>query len=260
VFCVRAFNVIHQIFVLPCLSLDFIDQGARFSVQEGVGCRDAVTGYGIDFLLYLSWPIVFPLVSTLFYCRESLHSYTHRSALTVEAKIIYVFYKHSRETNQFLQSNGAVNRQNYLRILALACVDIVLTLPVGVLGAVSAVIEETLSPLGSVYEFYYGWSNVHTNWGPVNSSYPDVRVVGFWAIFQLYLALWTSPILAIVIFSLFGLTTEARAMYWRGICAVGKLFGWKTPARNRDDIGEIQFGVRQLTVAEQYAPLFLVEL
>jgi hypothetical protein len=163
--------------------------------------------------------------------------------LTKKAKTIYVFYRHSRETNEFLQSNRSVNRPNYFRILALACIDIALTLPLGISLLV-------LSIIPGVSPFYYGWSFVHSNWGPVAVLYSDMPP---WFRYQLYVQSWISPFLSIIIFALLGTTPEACATYWRGIHAVGKRFGYTPPAvKHNEDLGKIQFGTRQMTMSGQW--------
>jgi hypothetical protein len=170
-----------------------------------------------------------------------------------EAKIVRVFYQHSRETNEFLQSNGSVNRRHYFRILALACIDILLTLPLGVINATSQILTDLHNPLlGYGFQFYYGWAVVHSDWGPVAFSYSSQVNTGFWNCFGLYFQLWTLPVLAITIFVLFGLTSEARVTYWRVFCTAAKLFGWTSPAPKHADLGEIEFGARQLTMTERY--------
>jgi hypothetical protein len=156
-----------------------------------------------------------------------------------------------------LQSNGSVSRRLYFRILALACVDILLTLPLGVINATSQILNEVRffsSDEGS-FRLYYGWDTIHSDWGPIAVPYSE-QVGWFMGRFVLYLEFWTSPILAIVIFAFFGLTAEARATYWRGFCFVAKIFGWTPPALKggSKDLGSIEFGPRQLTATERCAP------
>jgi hypothetical protein len=53
--------------------LDYTEQGTRFEVYEGFGCSTGYAGEGIDILLFESWAIVLPLVSTIFYCRKMFY-------------------------------------------------------------------------------------------------------------------------------------------------------------------------------------------
>jgi hypothetical protein len=151
-----------------------------------------------------------------------------------------------------LQSNGSVNRPQYFRILALACIDILLTLPLGVINATAGILGEIRESLtGIPFRFFHGWAFVHSDWGPVAFTYAELFPGGPWAYFSVYVEFWASPVLAIAIFALFGLTSEACATYWRGFCTVAKHFGWTPPLAKHENLGEIQFGARQLTVTEQ---------
>jgi hypothetical protein len=173
-------------------------------------------------------------------------------SLKGQAKIFYVFYRQSRETSMFLQSNGSVNRSHYFRILVLAGIDVLLTLPLGIVTTTTQLLTQIrgASP-GFPFRFYYGWTKVHANWNPTGFSYSSIVDAGAWSAFRLYLELWPSCVLAIAIFCLFGLTTEARAAYWNVFCTVAKHFGWMSPVPKLDNLDEIEFGARQLTVTER---------
>ena len=137
-----------------------------------------------------------------------------------------MFYRQSRDINRFLQSNNSVSRNNYMRILALASIDVLITLPVGIATIVLSV-TETLAQ--EPMPFYFGWTFDHTDWEPVGYSYAEIVAFGTSSVVQLYFVQWTSPFLAFVIFGLFGVTLEARASYWRAIRTILGWFGW-TPA------------------------------
>jgi hypothetical protein len=151
-----------------------------------------------------------------------------------------------------------VNRHHYLRVLALACIDILLTLPLGVITVTTQLLSQIRNPaLGFSFRFYYGWSFVHSNWGPAAYPYSSLVGSGFWNSFEVYFEFWAPPILAIAIFGLFGLTSEACATYWHFFCTVANLFGWKPPAPKDEDLGEIEFGARQFNTTEQYVAQLL---
>ena len=156
-----------------------------------------------------------------------------------------MFYRQSRDIDRFLQSNNFVSRNNYMRILALASIDVLINLPVGIANIVLDV-TETLS-VGPM-PFYFGWTYDHTDWEPVGYSYAKIVAFGTSAVAQAYFSQWTSPFLAFVIFGLFGVTSEARACYWRIICTIGGWFGWKPTAVQapgaRSPLGDIEFGER----------------
>lgn len=134
-----------------------------------------------------------------------------------------VFYRQGRDTNHFLNSNDLVTRTSYLRVLAVASIDILLTLPIGVtnliLGALAA--PHTVT-------FYPGWEAVHSHWNPVSESYAEFLEGGTFNVARTYFTRWTSPVLAFAIFALFGLTAQARATYCRPFSLIKQLILWRT--------------------------------
>ncbi|KAI0029398.1 GPCR fungal pheromone mating factor, partial [Vararia minispora EC-137] len=187
----------------------YVQQSSRFFVKEGVGCSVTVDISWFSLIAVQSWPVVLPSVSVFFYC----------------PKVIYVFYHHSRATNEFFRNNTSVARLGYFRLLALASVDIVLTLPYGVISTVQNLIENTSA--GASIPFFREWKITHSNWAPVTRSYAEIRAEGSWALSDYYLSSWTSVALSLVIFALFGMTPDARATYRRGFYAICKPFGLK---------------------------------
>ncbi|VDB95517.1 unnamed protein product [Peniophora sp. CBMAI 1063] len=208
--------------------LYYVVQWLRFEVDEGFGCGNSSDGSILAILLLYSCNVLPPLVSITFY-------YPH---------VARVFYRHNREINLFLQSNDSVSRTNYFRILALASIDVLLTLPIGIATVVLDV--KQLLTLGPI-PFYYGWTYDHTNWQPEKLFYTDLVSDGPFNVGQLYFTQWSSPFLAFIIFGLFGVTSEARASYWRIICTVCGWFGWKPTLgtrRARSSLGDFEFGER----------------
>lgn len=154
------------------------------------------------------------------------------------AKVIRAYYRQRRDTNSFLHSNHSVSHTTYLRILALASIDILLTLPIGIVNVTLDIVAELDQ---NIFQFYPGWTFVHTGWEPVaRFPYADTTA----ALAQLYFSYWTTPVLAFVIFGLFGVTSEARKSYWRVIHKMTGLFGWRSSPnaqRRRSFVGEMKF-------------------
>ncbi|VDC04733.1 unnamed protein product [Peniophora sp. CBMAI 1063] len=208
--------------------LYYVVQWPRFQVEEGFGCDNSVDSSTLEILLLDLWNVIPPLVSVTVY-------YPH---------VARIFYRQSRDINDFLQSNDSVSRTNYFRIVALASIDILLILPIGIVNIVLDV-EEAL-PYGPM-TFYFGWTHDHTDWQPESVSYAAIVSLGTPSVASFYFQQWISPFLAFIIFALFGVTSEARASYWRTICTVCGWFGWRpTPRarRARSPLGDIEFGER----------------
>ncbi|KZV71184.1 STE3-domain-containing protein [Peniophora sp. CONT] len=204
----------------------YVNQGARFQVIEAFGCRTAGELSILDVIIEDSWVIVPPLVSVVFYY----------------PKVARTYYRQRRDIDSFLRSNSSVSRTNYLRILVLASIDILLTLPSGIVNITLNVVQALDL---NIFPFYHGWTHLHRD--PVGFSYAELRAGGSAKLAQFYFAQWSSPVLAFVIFGLFGVTPEARASYWRIICTIGGWFGWKPTPRARNgqiSLGDIEFGAR----------------
>lgn len=153
------------------------------------------------------------------------------------AQVAWTLYHQNKDVNEFLRSNQFVSRTNYFRILALASIDILLNLPFGI---VSLVLEiKVFVDYGE--KFYPGWGAVHDEWAPQSLPYADAQNFGTSYLAQTYFAYWTSPVLAFFIFGLFGVSSEARASYWKVACTVGGWFGWK-PAPPPPELEEMKFG------------------
>ncbi|KZV65151.1 fungal pheromone STE3G-protein-coupled receptor [Peniophora sp. CONT] len=206
----------------------YANQGSRFVVYQGSGCGTAENESLPDVLIEQSWSFVPCLVSVVFYY----------------PKVVRTYYRQRRDINSFLHSDSSVTRTNYVRILALASIDIMLTLPIGIVN-IALDIVELLS--AHPFKFYPGWTYLHSQWGPVSVSYAELQAFGTGYFAQFYVAQWSSPILAFAIFALFGVTHEARASYCCIICTVGGWFGWKPKPRTQNGhatLGEIVFGAR----------------
>ncbi|KZV63987.1 fungal pheromone STE3G-protein-coupled receptor [Peniophora sp. CONT] len=186
--------------------LYYIIQFYRFEVDEGFGCRNSPDSSVLAILLLNLWSIIPPLLSILIYY----------------PRVARTCYRQSRDINHFLQSNDSVSRTNYLRIMALASIDIILTLPIGIANIVLIVVQP-----GPKFSFYYGWTYDHADWEPARVSYAETVAEGPSGLAEVYFAQWSSVFLAFVIFGLFGVTSEARASYRRVVRVVGGRFGWK---------------------------------
>lgn len=161
------------------------------------------------------------------------------------ARVARTFYRQSRDVNRFLQSDDSISRTNYVRLLVLASIDILITLPDGI---ISVVLNTTAALESGSFPFYNGWEKVHSDWQPVTYSYAELRAAGNAYLAEFYGLFWSSLVLSYAIFALFGTTPEALALYWRIILRVGRWFGWRPTPRMDDSgsstLGTIQFGTR----------------
>jgi hypothetical protein len=162
------------------------------------------------------------------------------------ARIIYVFWRHTKDVNRFLETNGSINRNRFLRLLSLGCLDIFLTFPIGILNILvqtDTVFVDNPAADGTL-PFYISWEETHSDWSPITFLYADIVAAGRFNVFAFYFSPWSTVVVGIVIFALFGLTPDARVTYWRGILLVGKCLGLKPQLSPQAELGEIEFGAQ----------------
>ncbi|KZV66429.1 fungal pheromone STE3G-protein-coupled receptor [Peniophora sp. CONT] len=226
-------------FIIPLLCTDvyqdYIFQASRFDVLGSIGCKNSQLPSILDILLMQLWNIVPPLISIIFYYPS----------------IIRMFYLQYRDVNRFIDTNDSVSRKSYIRILILASIDVLLTLPIGITTLVLDVLTGNINP--GPLPFYPGWDLTHSDWAPESVTYAEIAASPPSYLARTYFSAWTSPVLAFAIFALFGLTAEARASYWRVFFSIGAQFGWKPTFRARggarSTLGPMQFGTRTQEVS-----------
>ncbi|KZV62000.1 STE3-domain-containing protein [Peniophora sp. CONT] len=208
--------------------LYYVNQFERFQVTEGTGCGAAITGQSVLGILFSTiWSFVPPLLSTIIYY----------------PRIMWILYTRHKDTNRFLHSSQSISHTSYYRLLALASIDALVTLPFGITTFILSLLSQ-LKQTGVRIPFYDGWDAIHSDWTPSGITYAEVSAIGRTALAETYFARWTSPFLAFVIFALFGVTGAARETYWKLICTVGGWLGWKRSARQDGPLDTMVFGSR----------------
>lgn len=136
-----------------------------------------------------------------------------------------------------LGSFGAeLNQSQFFRMFALGCFDSFITLPITFTGLVSNVIGS-----GPSFNFYQGWTFIHSNWEPV--LVPKSIWASFkWSAFSVYWDQWVNPFFALVFFALFGLTPEAREGYRRAFRCISRPFGVQREESVKDLPGMFEHG------------------
>ncbi|KAI0066205.1 putative fungal pheromone GPCR STE3-type [Artomyces pyxidatus] len=174
------------------VALTYIVQGQRYFIYEYVGCWPALIDTQPTYPLFYVWPIIFGLVSagyglatmwTLIRHRRDIHSVASETA----------------------RESFRVNKNLYIRLMILCCVDIALTLPI-----TSYIIY------GSTRDAYQPW----VSWKFLHAGFSHIYTLSaaFWrsnsqAWANMELSRWTNPFNAIVFFLLFGLAQEANRHY-----------------------------------------------
>lgn len=136
----------------------------------------------------------------------------------------------------FGSSETELNRSQFFRLFALGCFDSFITLPISFMALVTNIVGS-----GPLFNFYQGWSLIHSNWGPVFSP-KSVWATLKWSIFSVYWDEWFNPFYALVFFALFGLTPEAREWYYKAFRCVSRPFGVQREESVKDLRGMFEHG------------------
>lgn len=139
--------------------------------------------------------------------------------------------------NEFLSSSNSVNHSSYLRILALGCLDIFVTLPIGILGLVIDVKQNMIV-------FYTGWTVLHTEWEPLGITKEMWGSTPF-GTFDVKWNEWVNVFFALIYFALFGLTAEARAKYRRTFRLFLRPTGLKLTT-TESELSTVNFGTQHV--------------
>lgn len=151
--------------------------------------------------------------------------------MATKARILRVLYQHRGQIDELLSKSSSVSQGDYLRVLALRCLNVFLTLPTGVIQILTVALETSVV-------FWPGWSYVHRNWSEVPQLPSNIRTPVLWVDFEI--KEWLAVVYAVVLFLLFGLTQEAKYKYKQSFWAVARPLGLKQP-EERVEVSEIMF-------------------
>ncbi|KAI6030040.1 pheromone A receptor-domain-containing protein [Pisolithus marmoratus] len=195
---------------LMVMALHYVVQGHRFDILEDAGCWPSIYNTLPAYFLVFMWPTLLGCVSFVF------------SVLTLRA-----FYRRRLEFNQLLTSNGSMNVGQYIRLMALACIEMSSTIPISI---VTLYITNEADPI----QPWISWDNIHYNFSRV-VLYPAV----IWQsnpryVVSVEMTRWLFPACGLLFFALFGFAAEARRHYRAIFLSIVKLFGYKpTPQEAR---------------------------
>ncbi|VDC05736.1 unnamed protein product [Peniophora sp. CBMAI 1063] len=175
-------------------------QGPRLEMLEGFGCSGAAPH---ALLVVYTWYVMPALVSVTVYY----------------PKIAMRFYRQGKNVNRFLHSaESGVSRVSYIRILALASIDLVLTLPINVTTIVMVMLpmlQHKPTP------FYLDWPSDAIERAPVVHTWEDLIAAGASdGLIEVYFVRWTTALLSVIVFAILGWTKGAREVYGKALSSL----------------------------------------
>lgn len=147
---------------------------------------------------------------------------TYSVALTITALV-----RRRNELNQMFTGISNLNSSRHFRLMALASIEILFTIPWAAYTtlylniAANGASESPINP-------YKSWANVHANFGYVG-QFPAIE----WkqnstVVTALELSRWAKVICAFIFFAFFGFADEARKNYWLAFHFVARKAGYAT--------------------------------
>ncbi|KAK1217037.1 a-factor receptor [Marasmius sp. AFHP31] len=182
------------------MTLHYITQGHRFDIYEDVGCFPSVYNTWVAFVLVWTWPLVIALVSSVY------------SVLCLKA-----FNKRRLQFKELLSKNNNLNVNRYTRLMCLAGIDILITVPFSIYSiALNANVGISR---------WISWEDTHLNFSRVD-LYPALLWKSNWLLnVNIELTRWAPVMCALLFFGFFGFADEAKKNYRAVISSVQKRVG-----------------------------------
>ncbi|KAJ7190871.1 putative fungal pheromone GPCR, STE3-type [Mycena pura] len=215
------------LFPLVYVGLQYIVQGHRFDIVEQIGCYPAIFNSIPAFFISYIWPPLIGCISAVY------------GVFTLRA-----FLRRRAASSQFIapsasSKNPGLTTGHYLRLMALATTDILLTTPIGFYLIYMNCTSGPLRP-------WISWANTHFEFGfvPLDqipaSTWRAQRNVAVGYQFTR----WVSALSGLSFFAFFGCAAEARRNYAIAFSALAATF-WRIAAR---------VGIRRPTDAVPLSP------
>ncbi|KLO14136.1 fungal pheromone STE3G-protein-coupled receptor [Schizopora paradoxa] len=185
---------------LASMALCTLTQPYRFELVEEIGCQSAEFSY-----------ITFGMIFVLSFVATILAPFP-----------IHFFIRHRAEVNENLATHPEVIPNRYHRVMAIACLTLILDLPVCVLVVTTRLLAGGESDLNNPYR---SWSFVRDgSFSQIFQTTAKEWGSDKWLVFTVKWNEWSYVMHAIVFFIIFGTTLEARTRYWNVYSYVTSLF------------------------------------
>ncbi|KAJ4490544.1 pheromone receptor [Lentinula aciculospora] len=196
------------------LILHIVVQGHRFDILEEYGCTSVTYNTLPAYFLYYMWPIAIGLVS-----------------LVYSSLILRTFYMRRIHFNQVLSTNGMINPSRYLRLMLLALIDIMCTLPIGTYTIYISLKGLPLAP-------WISWEDTHYDFGFVQLIPAVIWRSDFRTYTSVQITRWLPIACAFIFFVLFGFAEEAMKNYRRMLLPLARRFGYNPATNGRINDGK----------------------
>ncbi|KAJ7210712.1 putative fungal pheromone GPCR, STE3-type [Mycena pura] len=203
-------TLICVILPLVFLVLQYIVQGHRFDILEQIGCYPTIYNSFPAYFLSFIWPPVIGCISAVY------------GVFTLRA-----FLRRRAASSQFIAPSGSsknpgLTSSHYLRLMALATADIILTTP---LGFFFIYLNRSQMPLRP----WISWADTHSNFSRVQQVPAFAWRAQRMSALGIQFARWAAPFSALMFFAFFGCAADARRNYAIAFNALATTF-WRIAA------------------------------
>ncbi|EIN05671.1 STE3-domain-containing protein [Punctularia strigosozonata HHB-11173 SS5] len=181
----------------------YIPQGHRFDIFEDIGCQPEMFNTPVAIALVSAWPIAIGAVSAV-YCVLTLHAFFKRAQ--------------GLKSLASLAMHENLNISRYWRLMALASVDLLLTIP---LNSWVLWMDTVRQPVFK----WVSWADTHSNFSRVVQWPRVIWSIDSMTVSALEVQRWSPIICAFIFFAFFGFAQEAKANYSRAYWSVARKFG-----------------------------------
>ncbi|GBE87056.1 Pheromone B alpha 3 receptor [Sparassis crispa] len=185
-----------------CVALYWFYEGQRYDLIEGLGCLRDMPNTWLAVILWSSWPVVIGLISMVY------------GSLTIRA-----FLVRRRQFNELMSSSNMISYNRYFRLMGLALIEILGTVPIGVWGMTTYWRMPQYKWMG-LHDMHFQFSRI-----------PQWPVVTWWGTQQgsgYMLEIWVTIVCPFVFFAFFGLAEEARKHYHSAATSIVRRLGIST--------------------------------
>ncbi|ETW79704.1 putative B mating type protein [Heterobasidion irregulare TC 32-1] len=184
--------------------LQCIVQGHRFDILEDVGCFPATYNTPPAYALTLAWPVAIGAVS-LVYCVLSIRQ----------------FWIRKQQFNDIVSSNRNLNQSRYLRLIALAGIELLGTIPLGSYSLYLNTTNNSIHP-------WISWADTHFDFSHVGQIPSVIWRADSQVEASVELSRWLIVLCAFIFFAFFGFAQEARRHYSLVYTHVSSRLGYST--------------------------------
>ena len=119
-----------------------------------------------------------------------------------------------------------IDRARYMRVLFIACIDILITLPIGLIVLAEAIVQSGQE----VLPWFPDWPTLHSNWAP-RVEHAETWRSSTSQRFTIYFAQTSGLVLGLAFVALFGTSEEGVKAYRHVLQAIARRFGWRRRVR-----------------------------